>query len=158
MDLILIRHGQSEANVGLSTEPDCDLTPFGCDQAGQVADQLAAIDLREFSGIVSPYRRARRTAQVITDRTGVPFTVDPLIREWGAECRIDGCVYPQESRQALADRIGRFLESARDRKLVIVAHAAPLAALMQLAAGKQPDLSGEFWLGVENCKIYRTNA
>ena len=155
MELILIRHGQSEANVGLSTEPDCDLTAFGCDQARQAAEQLAALDLSGFSGVVSPYRRARRTAQLISDRTGVPFTVDPLIREWGAECRIDGCTYWQESREELVERIGGFLESARGRKLVIVAHAAPLAALMQCASGKTPDLFGEFWLGVENCRIYR---
>ena len=33
MEILLIRHGQSEANVGQSDHPDCDLTAMGLEQA-----------------------------------------------------------------------------------------------------------------------------
>jgi broad specificity phosphatase PhoE len=155
MELILIRHGQSEGNVGLSDDPDCDLTPAGCEQARQVAEELASIDLTGFAGIVSPYRRARRTAAAITARTGLSFAVDPRIREWGRQCEIDGNAYCEETRAQLVDRIAQFLENTPGRRLVLVAHAAPLAVIMKIVQGEPLDLDGQFWLGVENCRIYR---
>ena len=152
--LFLIRHGQSEGNIGISDHPNCDLTPLGLEQATRAAEQMAAFDLAGFAGLVSPYCRARRTAEAIARRTGLRFEVDPDVREWGADCRIDDATYRLESREELAARIEALYAKLCGRRCVIVAHAAPIALLLQLAAGKKLDVSGQFWTGVENAVVY----
>src|SRR2546423_5112944 len=97
-EFLLIRHGQSEANVGQSDEPDCDLTPLGLEQAREMGRRLAKRDLSGFIALVSPYCRARRTADAIAEVTGLRFSVEPQIREWGKDCRIDGNLYREETR------------------------------------------------------------
>ena len=36
VELLLIRHGQSEANAGLSLDPDCSLSETGLEQAREL--------------------------------------------------------------------------------------------------------------------------
>lgn len=149
-ELFIVRHGESEANVGLSTEPDCCLTAKGLEQARQVAKRLLAHDLSGFAGITSPYHRARQTAEAIAQATGVSFTVDENIREWAAAATVNGRHYPAETTDQLADRLRAFLQQHQGRKLIIVSHAAPLAALMPLVWGEAPNFEGSFWAGVPN--------
>ncbi len=42
VELIIIRHGESEANVGRSTDADCGMTDHGLEQARQVARRLGS--------------------------------------------------------------------------------------------------------------------
>ena len=149
-DLIIIRHGESEANVGLSKEADCSLTEKGREQAREVAHRLSAHDLSGYVGLTSPYCRAKKTAEEIANLTGLSFTVDENIREWAGAATVNGKHYPAESGEELTERLRAFLRQHEHRKLVVVSHAAPIAVLMQLAWGETPNTEGEFWAGVPN--------
>jgi broad specificity phosphatase PhoE len=150
-ELLLIRHGQSEANVGLSTDPDCGLSPAGHEQAVALAGRLVGYDLRGFTGVCSPYRRAVQTARIIADATGLEFIRDERVREWGPAATAGGRSFPQEPVESAAQRLREFLRRSRGKRLVVVSHAAPIALLTQLAWGEVPVARGEFWAGVGNC-------
>ena len=150
-EILFIRHGQSEANVGVSDHPDCDLTALGLEQAREVGRLLAKRDLSGFVARVSPYCRARRTAAAIAEVTGLRFSVEPLIREWGKECTIEGALYPEETRPQFAERMRKLNEQIRGGKYILVSHAAPIAALMLVAAGRPIPHEGEFWTHIGNC-------
>src|SRR5215213_8151747 len=92
-ELLMVRHGESEANVGLSSDPDCSLTPRGLEQARALAPRLARFDLRGFVAVVSPYRRAVQTAEALASATGLSFEADPDVREWGATAVVGGQTY-----------------------------------------------------------------
>ena len=154
--IILIRHGESEANIGLSTDPNCVLTEKGKQQARAVGERLKDVDLSQFIGLVSPYDRARTTARLVAEQAGVEFQIEPAIREWGKPCTIDDVHYPAESRQELAARIAAFIERMRGRKIVLVSHAVPIAEMVRIAEGRDLNLEIEcFWEGIDNCCLYK---
>lgn len=150
-ELLMVRHAESEANVGLSTDPDCPLTSRGREQARVLGASLARYDLGDFVGLTSPYRRARDTAAELVAATGVRFEIDPDLREWGAAADVDGQNYPGEPVENTVERLQTFLRRWEGRRMLIVAHAAPIALLTQLAWGETPTTEGKFWLGVGNC-------
>lgn len=150
-ELLLIRHGESEGNVGTSRQPDCALTERGVGQAGAVAPRLASLDLRGFIALTSPYRRARQTADVIAAAMGLRFEVEPMVREWGPAATVGGEQFPAESPDELVVRLIEFLRRRQGQRLLIVSHAAPIAVLTQLAWGEPVNTQGQFWLGVGNC-------
>ena len=76
VELLLIRHGQSEANAGLSLDLDSSLSDTGLEQARQLAQRLGDHDLSGFVALTSPYRRTRQTADEIAKATGMTFAVD----------------------------------------------------------------------------------
>ena len=150
-ELLMIRHGQSEANVGIACAPDCSLTELGLEQARGVAGRLRPLDLRGFSGVVSPYCRAVQTAREISTVTGIAFTEDEAVREWGATAVVGSRTFEKEPIEDVVVRLKAFLEARRGQRLVIVSHAAPIALLTQLAWGETPTTEGQFWVGVGNC-------
>jgi broad specificity phosphatase PhoE len=150
-ELLMVRHGQSEANVGRSTDPDCALTALGLEQAAAVAARLRAFDLTGFVGRVSPYRRAVQTADVIARETRIRFDIEPELREWGPATTVSGATYAQEPVLDTVNRLRAFLRRQQGRRLLIVSHAAPIALLTQLAWGEPPITDGAFWAGVGNC-------
>ena len=155
--IIFIRHGQSEANVGLSTDPDCALTPLGIEQARQLAVRLPQeVDVSQFKLLVSPYRRARQTAELIGQEIARRFDVHPQIREWGPPCTIDGINYEQETREQLADRMRTVHRELVGERYIIVSHAAPIAMLLHVAQGQESQIGEScFWEGIENCCLIR---
>lgn len=155
VEMILIRHGVSEANEGLSNDPDCVLAPKGLSQASEVAQRLAGYDLAGFAGLSSPYRRSQQTAEVIAAATGVSFAADEGVREWGPAATIGGRHFPQETGEQLVERLKDFLRRHEGRKLLIVSHAAPISALISVAWGETPNTAGPFWEGVRNCCVRR---
>jgi broad specificity phosphatase PhoE len=155
MELLLIRHGQSEGNVGKSTDPDCLLTDIGLAQARQLGSRLAGQDLGGFLCLTSPYRRAMHTAAEIAKETGLSFAVEERIREWGDVATVGGKQYHKESVHELIARLEDFLRHYDGRNLVVVSHAAPIAVLTQLAWGEPPNTEGPFWAGVGNCCLRR---
>jgi broad specificity phosphatase PhoE len=150
-ELLMVRHGQSEGNVGVSTEPNCALTTFGIEQATAVARRLRTFDLSGFVGLVSPYRRAVQTAETIALETAIHFEVEPDLREWGPPASVGGAAFPQEPVLDTVTRLRAFLRRQQGRRLLIVSHAAPIALLTQLAWGEPPFTDGAFWAGVGNC-------
>lgn len=148
--ILLTRHGETEFNVqrraqGLADSP---LTRLGVRQAeamaGLVAD-LVARDPGPWRMISSPLGRATLTARIFSDRLGLPFEVDPRLREHSMG-EFDGLhvdeflprfrtdVPPHErsfhtpggeSYEALTARIGDFLRDVTpEDRLILVSHGA----------------------------------
>lgn len=150
-ELLLIRHGESEANVGRSKDPDCPLTDLGLQQATTAAHSIAGYDLRGFVGITSPYRRALQTAEAIARGTGIAFAVDEAVREWGETATVGERPYPREQVEDVIERLNSFLRRHQGGKVLVVSHAAPIAVLTHLAWGERPSIEGNFWAAVGNC-------
>jgi broad specificity phosphatase PhoE len=151
-DLILIRHGQSMANINCSDDPDCELSPLGHDQARELAKRMQRIPLEGFVGLVSPYRRALQTAQYLTEAVGLSFRIEDQVREFGARCDINGHCYHAESAQEFVERMKKFLRDAQG-KLLIVSHGSPIAYLGQLANGFAMDVDGPIHQGIGNAQF-----
>lgn len=81
--LILVRHGESEANRQghWQGHADGNLTPLGHLQAEEVAERLAAWDPPVQHLYSSPLRRAVQTAQPIAQRLGLDLVIHPDLRE-----------------------------------------------------------------------------
>lgn len=91
VELILIRHGESEGNVAATDarlagaevievparDADVNLSGTGQDQAKALGAALARIaeDLRPDAVVSSPYARARQTAEIATEAAGWPIKV-----------------------------------------------------------------------------------
>lgn len=87
MDLLLVRHGESEGNsLGqLQGHVDSPLTPLGRAQARRVGAWLKAQAPRWAAAYCSPLSRARETAEIITNQTGYPAALhDDDLREVAA--------------------------------------------------------------------------
>lgn len=151
MELLLIRHAESTANVGHSTDPNCALTENGIGQAQRLADLLAEQNLRAFTGLTSPYERATQTASQIARKTGLSFAIDEGVREWGVATAVNGQFFPAESAEQLIERLKDVLRRHKGQNLVVVSHAAPIAVMTQLAWGERPNTQGPFWEGISNC-------
>lgn len=151
-DLILIRHGQSLANINASSDPDCELSPLGHEQARDLGRRLKSLPLDSFVGLVSPYRRARQTAHYLEQETGLTFRVEEQIREFGARCDIDGACYEAESPMQFTQRMKSFLASASG-KLILVSHGSPVAYLAQLANGFETAMDRPIHEGIGNAQF-----
>jgi broad specificity phosphatase PhoE len=113
--IILIRHGESEANIDKSfhgQRPDytSELTPHGMDQA-----DLAGKELKSMLGnesvffYVSPYWRARMTFEQITrhfEKQQLTWREEPRLREqeWGHLRDVEACLKADKER----DSFGAF--------------------------------------------------
>ena len=97
--ILLMRHGETfwnrEGRIQGHTESD--LTPLGERQAramaGLVAD-LVRQDSGDFRLVASPIGRARRTAAMVAEATGLPVETDPRLMEigcgaWEGQLRAD---------------------------------------------------------------------
>lgn len=73
MDIFLLRHGQSEANIGLTDHLDSALTPRGQAQAALTAPRL--LGERISRAYVSPLRRALETVRPFCEAGGLPAEV-----------------------------------------------------------------------------------
>lgn len=73
MDLFLLRHGQSEANAGLTDNLDSSLTPLGREQAALAAPRL--FRERPARAYVSPLRRTLETIRPFCEVSGLPAEV-----------------------------------------------------------------------------------
>lgn len=82
--LILVRHGESTGNLArcFSPDPDIELTERGTEQARRTGQMLRA-RFRIARIVASPYRRARRTAELIADELGgdLPIEIEEALRE-----------------------------------------------------------------------------
>src|SRR5438128_160449 len=99
VELILVRHGESEGNVAAARafrdktdriavparDPDVELSHTGREQAGALGEHLGELPDDELpeSVWVSPYVRAQQTARIALDAAGLhlPYRVDERIRD-----------------------------------------------------------------------------
>ena len=77
------------------------------------------------------------------------------MREWAGPATVNGKHYAAESGGQLIERLAEFLRRHDERKVVIVSHAAPIAALIAVAEGRVPNTSVPFWDGIDNCCLIR---
>lgn len=102
MDLYIIRHGESQGNVGQDVENPC-LTELGQKQA-----ELLALRLRnvKFDAILSsPLTRAVQTATPLAELRGMPITVFDELYEVGT--------YGDETLSDVQKRAGRVVKRIR---------------------------------------------
>ena len=83
MELLLIRHAQSENNARPESErvEDPGITPLGVRQAQRLAEMFVAWDVEHL--VASAFRRALLTAQQIQNRSGHTLTVWRHLHEVG---------------------------------------------------------------------------
>lgn len=79
--LILIRHGQTEFNLGgrMQGQLDTPLTEAGRAEAREAATELASWPIGTV--VSSDLERARDTAEVLSNALGLPFSTDSRLRE-----------------------------------------------------------------------------
>jgi probable phosphoglycerate mutase len=160
---LLVRHGATEHTAArrYSGRADVELSPTGATQAARVARRLAA----EFEPVAAvataPLRRSQWTADAVAAACGVAVAVEPDLAEcdfgvwdgrtfaeaaagWPAEHAAwlaSTSVAPPggESFDAVAGRVGRFVERAREAhpggNVVVVSHVSPLKLLIRAALG-----------------------
>lgn len=80
MQITLVRHGQSEANVGLTQHLDSPLTELGRQQAALTAERLSRAGLTR--AYVSPLRRALQTIAPACEKTALRAEVYADICEY----------------------------------------------------------------------------
>jgi len=84
-ELVLVRHGQTDANVALRIQGhnDTPLNPVGLDQAEKVGDALVKIaQARKFDGVYcSDLTRTRQTLDPFNSQTGLPVSYIKQLRE-----------------------------------------------------------------------------
>lgn len=71
MKIILIRHGESESNVGINTKKDSPLTERGKKQVEHLADRLKQYRISEI--YCSNLIRAKQTAEIISKKIKAPI-------------------------------------------------------------------------------------
>jgi len=94
--LLLVRHGESEANVIHSLDcavPGPALSPLGQVQALALAELLAGEDIRLICA--STMLRAQQTVTPLAERLGLPITIRDGIREFNV-----GDLHPRNDRAA----------------------------------------------------------
>jgi len=97
--ILLVRHGETFWNreARIQGHMESDLTPLGERQAAAMAGLVADLVRREDGDwrlVSSPIGRARRTAGMVADATGLPVEVDPRLAEiacgaWEGKLRAD---------------------------------------------------------------------
>ena len=139
-DLLILRHGQTEWNAQdrLQGNADSPLTPLGRSQADRQRAIVQELDAVSWAAYCSPQGRALHTAEIVLGDTP---TVDARLREieigqWTGRTRAelilerpdlfeaDGLAWYDhapdgEGLASLARRTGEFLESLKERSVII---------------------------------------
>lgn len=156
--LILVRHGQSVANVNLRLQGQTpgELTPIGQQQIVALADRVRSFHIDKL--ISSDLRRAHDTAQAIAKETGLDLHVTTEVREWnigvldgephGAWVEVvehsdlpEQAIIPEggQSLNDLRDRAQRFLDGlveAHDgQNVMVVCHGDFIRACLRVLLG-----------------------
>lgn len=171
MRLLIARHGQTDWNI----EPmrcqgwiDTDLNDTGKIQAEAIARQLRAEKISRI--FTSHLKRALQTAEIISSRLDIPYTVDPRLAEakkgdWQGKtfneiekeypdlwpkwlqspfsAPIPGGESVQEAVQRLAMTIKEIFDSEDDDVLVIT-HGNLISAMRCMNSGESFDCFHEF--------------
>ena len=82
MKLYVTRHGQTDFNRQdrILGTTDMELNETGIQQAHGLAERVSGLDVDIM--IVSPMKRAMKTAEIIAEKTGLEIITEPRLREW----------------------------------------------------------------------------
>lgn len=176
--IVFARHGQTDVNASgrLQGRLDPPLTELGRDQARRIAQALRADALARV--VTSPLRRARETAEIITEGLGIdaPVVDERLVeldygawdgravrdvtgQEW-ARWRADPDFAPPggESLATLRARTVALCEELLtvDEAVCCVSHVSPIKAAVTWALGVGDAATWRMHLGVASvCRIER---
>jgi broad specificity phosphatase PhoE len=158
-ELYFVRHGESVANTqrvfsnrGLAH----GLTEQGKQQVRALADRLEAVSFSAF--YCSPVQRARESAEILSCRLRLPYTVTPALAEWDVgvlegtsadagwalydalcqawyvrhdfSARIEGGESFEDIRARFVPFIERLLQSERSGPVLLVAHGGIYRCMM----------------------------
>jgi len=183
MKIILVRHGETTANVGklFCGHTDVALTEKGIHQAEEAAEKLNEYT---FSKIYSSdLRRAYRTAAIINAYHNLPIHKEEGLREINfGDC--EGYTYQQlvtmnpeafkgkrmgewtfkfpggESLKVMTGRIMKTMDRIRGQMseediVLIVVHAGVIRSILAMDIAKNPDAYWRF--DIDNCGIVELN-
>lgn len=165
MRLFLIRHGQTEwnSNGRAQGHTDIDLDETGRHQAALLGERFYEEPISAI--LTSDLKRARNTAQPISDATGAPLEVLPDLRErcfgdWEGKPfaeiaagmaasqfgRFDFCPPGGESFEMVWDRITPIFKRIwnASEPLAVVTHGGTLSLLLARMLGGSINVSGSF--------------
>jgi probable phosphoglycerate mutase len=135
---VLLRHGQTEYNAGsrMQGQLDTDLSDLGRNQAVAAAEVLAK--RQPLLIVSSDLRRALDTAMALSERAGLPVSVDTRLREthlgdWQGMTHLEVDAAAPGARLAWRDD-ARWAPHGGESRLDVAARSMPLVA--DLVAGQ----------------------
>lgn len=163
--LYFIRHGETDWNAErrMQGQWESDLTARGREQAEGNAETAAALGVDAIHA--SPLRRARRSAEALSRRTGLDIAFDDRLKEWSAgdwsgylyeeipakwpeewaAWRADMWTYRPPGAENFVDLVKRgtaFLDDILETDvpaIAVVSHGFIGRAMMSVLAGLAPD-------------------
>lgn len=166
MEIILVRHGNSEANAGITTDLNSKLTSLGKMQAKATANFLSDYikDIHNWRIISSPYKRAAATALKISERCLIDLEYDfdlrEIIQEQGhykpsdfpfiVSSRNDYKIDRMETDDELMQRMKLFRYAD---KIIIVSHGLPIQVLKDIIVNANIKKLPEWDKSYKNCSI-----
>lgn len=176
MKLYLVRHGQTDWNIKRQSQgvADVELNSTGIAQAEELAREIRRRGLKFDFVYSSPLRRAKKTAEIITDgRTDIIYDDRLVERDYGElegkivdwdnlgaddlSIRQNTGIYGMEPIKNVLARSKSFLDGLKakhgpDDTILVVAHGTLLKALHYNLVGydENTDLRG-FYMG--NCEL-----
>lgn len=166
--LVLVRHGQSEFNAGLTRQFNSGVTPKGIIQANNAGMILRDLVDKSYIGYVSPYHRCLQTALTIIGYTDVTFKVCHLVGEKPEKIHLQssfvsnsvlsypdfdwtGCAgydYSNESDERYQTRLSDFVKMLEpDKNYLVISHMTPIADLIRKITGETKEIT------IPNCSI-----
>ena len=154
--LIMIRHGESTANVQRIISHDhgsYPLTEKGRAQASLISEELMGLRLEEIYS--SPILRARETADIIASKLGCNVVIDDRIRErsfgrlnntkvdsinWKA-LLAEGAYEGVESWNEISRRANDFLQERCRENIVMVSHYDPIRVILSKQIGLEDEIN-----------------
>ncbi|MDO8566464.1 MAG: histidine phosphatase family protein [Candidatus Moranbacteria bacterium] len=168
----LVRHGESENNVSniansLPEEIQYHLTKKGREQVEETAMLLAKNGATAI--FASPLLRTRETAEIISEKTGLPIVFDERLCELGngifnnrpireflekyPDPHMRVSPDPADGVESLIDMRGRlesFLRDVEKRypegKIIVVSHGDPLEQFHGILTNESPGQSASGWM------------
>lgn len=167
----LVRHGEAENNVrfilnSAGAKKEYPLTEHGREQIVGVAKQLATVAADALYS--SPILRAKETAEIIAQATGLPINFDDRLWEVGMgrfnehsqkellekypdpQMRLspdvaDGMESMLQVRSRLDDFLDELKEKHSGEKVILVSHGDPLEQLHGILTQEGPGRAAEGW-------------
>lgn len=170
--LYFVRHGESEWNVAdrICGQTDIELTKKGHEQAVETGNMIKAAGIKADEILYSPLKRAQDTAKHISEITGIPARLEPMLIEqnfgkWEgtsprkapefvkAKAQFVCSNENGESMLRLAQRIYNLLDrlKADDKTYILVAHNG----IARVVKSYFCDMTNEEYaaFGVPNCSV-----
>ena len=146
MRFYLVRHGQTDWNneKRFQGHRNIPMNEAGIQQVNDLADRIANEEICFDTMIASPLDRAKKTAEIIAEKTGfkkeIVFDEDFVERDcgalegevWHSDLDLEDPKYRMETIPEMCDRAKRALDKyhfAEDETIMIVAHGAILMAV-----------------------------